>query len=151
MKQLRKSYGVDKHSTCFIPLFFGKHTFKNLRSLRAGGKESQLFRSDCHKIISYWLTYYYFINNFARFTALLFPFLLCFTWLKSFSAFCLFQGNSAIRHWKLAWRVSGLVKKYFSNPRHPCGYGGISPLTLHSASRSLPYGKSTIKPSPDIE
>ena len=34
-----------------------------------------------------------------------------------------------------------------SYARHPCGYGGISPLTLHSASRSLPYGKSTIKPS----
>jgi hypothetical protein len=28
-----------------------------------------------------------------------------------------FLGNSAVRHYLLAWRVSGLVKMYFSNPR----------------------------------
>ena len=75
-------YFVKYLSLCgSMPLFFRKHTFKNLQSLRAGGKERQLFRSDCHKIIPYWLIYLTFINNFARFSALLFPFLLCFVWL----------------------------------------------------------------------
>ena len=36
-----------------IPLFFGKHTFRHFQNLRAGGKERQPFRSNCHKIIPY--------------------------------------------------------------------------------------------------
>jgi len=39
-----------------------------------------------------------------------------------------FLGNSAIRQCLLANRVSVLEKYSFFNPRHPCGYGGISPL-----------------------
>ena len=107
-------YSKLEYGYLFLPLFFGKHTFKSLQNLRAGGKERQPFRSDCHKIIPYWLTCYRIIYNFVRFTALLFPFLLCFYLVKKLIRFL---GNSAIRHYLLAWRVSGLGKMYFSNPR----------------------------------
>jgi len=150
-------------------LFFKKHGFYSCRVLRAGGKESQLFGLIAAKLFLYWIALISFINNFARFSAFLFPFLLPFSLVKKLIRFL---GNSAIRHWNLAYRVSGLEKEDIFTPRlntfslspkiiifereftssafsglrrplraspslklfsrafarHPCGYGGISPL-----------------------
>jgi hypothetical protein len=54
-----------------------------------------------------------FINNFARFSALLFPYFAIFHLVKKLIRFL---GNSAIRRYLLAWSVSWFEKRCFSAP-----------------------------------